>query len=36
MPKSATTQEEGKPALREHILNIADELFYRSGIRAIW
>ena len=34
MPKSATTQEEGKPALREHILNIADELFYRSGIRA--
>ncbi|WP_276752755.1 TetR/AcrR family transcriptional regulator [Chlorogloeopsis fritschii] len=36
MPKTRViaTQDETKPALREHILNIADELFYRQGIRA--
>lgn len=34
MAKSVTRQNDGKPALREHILNIASELFYRSGIRA--
>jgi AcrR family transcriptional regulator len=28
------TQDDTKPALKEHILNIADELFYREGIRA--
>ncbi|WP_026731415.1 TetR/AcrR family transcriptional regulator [Fischerella sp. PCC 9605] len=36
MPKTRVkaAQDEAKPALREHILNIADELFYREGIRA--
>jgi AcrR family transcriptional regulator len=28
------TQDDAKPLLKEHILNIADELFYREGIRA--
>ncbi|BAZ16995.1 TetR family transcriptional regulator protein [Calothrix sp. NIES-4071] len=36
MPKTGAKKlEDGtKPSLREHILNIADELFYTEGIRA--
>ncbi len=36
MPKTRVkaTQDDAKPLLKEHILNIADELFYREGIRA--
>ncbi|GAX42262.1 TetR family transcriptional regulator protein [Tolypothrix sp. NIES-4075] len=36
MPKTRVKAkpDEAKPALREHILDIADELFYREGIRA--
>jgi AcrR family transcriptional regulator len=36
MPKTRVkaAQDDAKPALKEHILNIADELFYREGIRA--
>ncbi|OKH48914.1 TetR family transcriptional regulator [Calothrix sp. HK-06] len=36
MPRTGTYKlEDGaKPSLREHILNIADELFYKEGIRA--
>jgi AcrR family transcriptional regulator len=34
MKRVKATQDEEKPSLREHILNIADELFYREGIRA--